>query len=63
MVAALEDFVAQTTAQVGFALEEGAGELEMWGKKRVHLKKTKQNVAYFEYYVCTEGAAPFVQRA
>lgn len=29
MVAALEDLVTQTTAQVGFALEEGAGELEM----------------------------------
>lgn len=34
MVAALEDFVTQTTAQVGFALEEGAGELEMWKKKK-----------------------------
>lgn len=32
MVAALEDFVTETTTQVGFALEEGAGELEM-GKK------------------------------
>lgn len=29
MVAALEDFVAQTATQVGFALEECAGELKM----------------------------------
>lgn len=28
MVAALEDFVTQTTAQIGFTLEEGAGELQ-----------------------------------
>lgn len=28
MVAALEDFITQTAAQVSFALEERAGELE-----------------------------------
>lgn len=43
MVAALEDFVTQTTAQVGFALEEGAGELEMWKKKKKkHVRSFKK---------------------
>lgn len=58
MVAALEDFVAQTAAQVRFALEECAGELKNVTKRRQEIQITKKR----EYHVCSEAAAPFVQR-